>query len=324
MSRAANVVAPAIKILVYILALLIWLDIWPFLPQQSLTWACLCYLALTYIRETLNNMLFPLSSNISALVELGIQLVLERMEIAYLCVTAQGPLPLLLFVPCYYLYDFIFRFFYRFDETDYFTYFWQFFFFQLCISLYWQEDLTILIAFHIVFFLMRFVTIWILQWTIARGSELSSVLVLSSLSTADSSHLIVKAGEYTHEIFKKDGTVTSNIVPQEKYRAAVNIRPWQQFYIPFISYGILGLTTYDRQAQENVYNALIKSNTRYDMSSNSCQEFAFSFANKIVIPGTAVKMSMTNLKSFLTIVMFYAVPLIYMVAKNIVFRISYA
>ena len=243
-----NILNAVVTIIVYILAFSICVGVInPSIlvivtPQQLMMAACVIYMSTLYVRECLENYLS--FSDLSALVELAVQIGLERIEIVYFCLTNQGPCPLLLFVPVYYGYDFVFRFFYRFEETDYFTYFFQFFMFQLCVSVYWKENIGFLLLFHLVVFLLRMATIWTLQYKISKGSELTSVLLLSTRQTADSGHILVKAGEGTYEIFKEGGKTTAVVVPQEKFRVALAVQPWQQFYIPFISYGVLGLTAH--------------------------------------------------------------------------------
>ena len=62
---------------------------------------------------------------------------------------------------------------------------------------------------------------------------------------------------------------------------------------------------------------MMEKQKSYNTSTHSCQEFAFEFATRILIPDTAVKMSMTNLKSTLSIVIFYIVPLGVILARNV-------
>lgn len=144
------------------------------------------------------------------------------------------------------------------------------------------------------------------------GSELAPVYIYMSqgATTADSAHLYVwipKEG-FLGDLRKIPsgpsgikGVVQEKEGEKEREEKKRTERYGWNYYIPFLNYGAVGVTTKKWKELESIHTHLLDAGGKYSATYKSCQEFAFRFAEEICEDGLSMKMSSTNLKALVVI-----------------------
>jgi len=250
--------------------------------------------------------------NLINLVELSADIVFNNIDLIW-ALLFNDHMFLIWFFCVYYIQDFIFRRYYHFNELDDFTLISNLF---LCLTIrhiWYKKNIIAPLLFSLFMYLSRLAHIWLIQWYALNKNNYSVVSIqATNFNSADSAHLLITVGLNTYEIFGARG----NKVPQSHGREVIK---QGYYYIPFNNYGIIGISDKTKEEADKIYRKMIDENPVYNSSSNSCQEFAFEFANKVVIPQTAIKLYMTNLKALLTGVSIYIIPLALVIYSNVSF-----
>lgn len=168
--------------------------------------------------------------------------------------------------------------------------------------------------------------LWSMQYYIWRYRFRESVFVIGEEKiSADSAHLAAKFGEAEamFELFKERGVSSEGpiwVVDEEKQKVRYKtLRSYwtSPFWIPTINYGVIGATKKPFARIREIYDELkAKYGMRYNLSHQSCHEFALRLAKEAVkadssdIGAVDLRVSaMTNTKHYLVLGAVYGVIL---------------
>lgn len=222
-------------------------------------------------------------------------------------------------------------------EQDYFSKCANFVLFTVVWSLSHKEPFSQWFWYYFTFIAAYmafvFISIWFTQIYIFRYHFRDAVIVLhtaASLSSADSAHFWVKAGrKRCHINFEGRSDNGRMVLLVEDIRDdamadLLRTHPRDLFFIPFNSYGLLGLMDAGDQLEiERHFSEVVKSYPKYSYSNRSCHEIAFNFAQKLVTPQSRIWISLTALKGAGTVFALYAVPLLILMRLNLKIEFGY-
>lgn len=255
-----------------------------------------------------------------------IEILLQKEELVYLLLIDPFSYGLpLLFCAAYSAYDFVWRTFYKFQEVDDMCYLVLFGLTGILHDIYYQRSLWPIITWTLLTILIRLGWIWWQQWIIyslgnSDPDDLIHMRIVSiqctSPSVGDSGHVYVVVGDRPFEIFKEgQNTLTARPVRQNRQRS--NVRR-SRFYIPLIQYGVVGVTTWSDRDLDRLYDQQFEGmEDEYNASYESCQEFAFLLIDRMCISSLRFNMRMTILKSLMTVIALYSVPLLIILISRV-------
>lgn len=268
----------------------------------------------------------PMSARTAFL--LLVEILLQKEELVYLLLI--DPFSycfLLLFCAAYLAYDFVWRTFYKFQEVDDMCYLVLFGLTGILHDVYYKKSLWPIIAWTFLTILIRLGWIWWQQWVIfslgnSAPDDLIRMRIVSIQCTdpiiGDSGHVYVVVGnDYTFEIFKQGPNRFTALPVRQERDLRRNVHQ-SRFYIPLIQYGVLGITTWSDQVIKDLYNQEFKGiENEYNSSYKSCQEFAFLLVDSICISPARLNIRMTLLKSLMTAIVLYSVPLLIILISRV-------
>jgi len=174
------------KVLMYMLILLsvLWVD------DRTQYWAKLAILA--YLLISLWNIQKTYDTySMKFFFEAMVNIALNNIDLIWVLLFNDLAIPLW-FLPSCYVYDFIFRQYYLYDELDDFTYLVNFFLCLTVYSIYSKENLLTPLIFTGFIYLCRLADIWIIQRLTLQFDPSSVVSIqATNLWSADSAHLLL-------------------------------------------------------------------------------------------------------------------------------------
>uniref|UniRef100_A0A914V3P7 GPI-GlcNAc transferase complex PIG-H component conserved domain-containing protein n=1 Tax=Plectus sambesii TaxID=2011161 RepID=A0A914V3P7_9BILA len=176
----------------------------------------------------------------------------------------------------------------------------------LTSGIYWKRNVMDLGLVSAGILFLSLGAIWLTQLVIFIYFKSQAVLVASGQSSADSGHLLVKAGGEILEIFKVEGVPTDKIVTGERVNMP-QFHIWQYFCVPTLTYGIMGRSSLN---VVELHELFVQVRARlqgedYNSSYHSCQEIALNYAAEITKPEDYIAISLTMSKSLLLAVSAY-------------------